>query len=207
MAEANTPTREYETIYVLKPELDDAKIVEIEERLREVVLQGGGKSIKIHNWGKKKLSFEKEKVQKGIYVHHLYLGTPTVVSEYERVLKFLDDALLYQTIKLADAADPETRPEEPDVLHLPVRDGGRRDRDQEDRHTKPDDNSAEAEAKPEAKPDDNSAEAEAKPEAKPAEDEAKPAEAEASPAAETETPEKPAAEASTPEAAPVEEDK
>lgn len=133
MTVARTPIREYETIYVLKPELEDAKIVELEERLRGVVEQAGGKSIKIHNWGKKKLSFEKDKVQKGIYVHHLYLGAPTLVAEYERVLKYMDEALLYQTIRLTDDVDPETRPSEPDVLHLPVRDGGRRDRDGDDR--------------------------------------------------------------------------
>jgi len=196
MAEAATPIREYETIYVLKPELEDSKIVEIEERMRGIVEESGGKSIKIHNWGKKKLSFEKDKVQKGIYIHHLYLARPTLVAEYERVLKFLDEALLYQTIKLADAVDPETRPVEQDVLNLPVRDVGKRDRDHDEHHSRP--------PTAAAKPAGEETAAPAETTAAPAETAAAPAEAAAAPAETEAAPAKTEAAPAKTEAAPVE---
>ena len=53
MAEASTIYREYETITVLKPDIDDARIIEVAGRLRELVSEQGGKSIKFSNWGKK----------------------------------------------------------------------------------------------------------------------------------------------------------
>jgi small subunit ribosomal protein S6 len=130
MAEASNYLREYETIYVLKPDLEDNKVIEVAERMRGVVEQGGGKSIKIHNWGKKKLAFEVDKVQKGIYIYHHYLGGPKLVAEYERVLKIMDEAVLYQTIKVAAS----TRAAEPDVLIAPVREPGKRDREHEHDH-------------------------------------------------------------------------
>jgi len=133
MAEASNYLREYETIYVLKPDLEDNKVIEVAERMRGVVEQGGGKSIKIHNWGKKKLAYEIDKVQKGVYIYHHYLGGPKLVAEYERVLKIMDEALIYQTSRLADAVDASTRAAEPDVLIAPVREPGKRDRDHDDR--------------------------------------------------------------------------
>ncbi len=129
MAEARL-YREYETIMVLKPDTEDAKVVEVAERLRSLVQDQGGKSIKFHNWGKKKLAFEVDKQQKGIYVHHLYVAPPVAITEYERILKYLDDALLYQTIRLADVLDLDARAVEEDQLIAPVRESGRRDRDE-----------------------------------------------------------------------------
>jgi small subunit ribosomal protein S6 len=134
MAEASNYLREYETIYVLKPDLEDNKVIEVAERMRGVVEQGGGKSIKIHNWGKKKLAYEVDKVQKGVYIYHHYLGGPKLVAEYERVLKIMDEALIYQTSRLADGVDPTVRAAEPDVLTAPVRDSTKRDRDHEHEH-------------------------------------------------------------------------
>ncbi|MBN2358119.1 MAG: 30S ribosomal protein S6 [Deltaproteobacteria bacterium] len=131
MAEVSNYLREYETIYVLKPDLEDSKVIEVAERMRGVVEQQGGKSIKIHNWGKKKLAYEVDKVQKGVYIYHHYLGGPRLVAEYERVLKIMDEALIYQTARLADAVDANSRAVEPDVLTAPVRDPGKRDRDHE----------------------------------------------------------------------------
>lgn len=124
--------REYETIYVLKPDLEDTKIVEVAEKLRGVVESTGGKSLKIHNWGKKKLAFEVDKIQKGMYIRHHYLGQPQVVPQYERVLKLMDEALLYQTIKLATDVDPESCQAEEDILLPPVREPIRRERFRDD---------------------------------------------------------------------------
>lgn len=129
MPEVSTEFREYETIFVLKPDLEDAKVVEVTDKMRKLVTERGGKSIKFHNWGKKKLSFEVQKQQKGVYVHHQYVATPSLVADYERALKYLDETLLFQTIRLQDAVDIEARAVEQDVLTPPVREPSRRDRD------------------------------------------------------------------------------
>lgn len=129
MVEAATEYREYETILVLKPDLEDTKVVEVVEKLRKLVEDRGGKSVKFHNWGKKKLAFEVQKQQKGVYVHHLYVAAPALVTEYERQLKILDETLLYQTIRVQDGVDIAARAVEQDVLTPPVREPTRRDRD------------------------------------------------------------------------------
>lgn len=152
MAEASTIYREYETITVLKPDIDDARIIEVAGRLRELVSEQGGKSIKFSNWGKKKLTFEVDKIQKGIFIHHLYVAPPKAITEYERSLKFLDDALLYQTIRLKDVSGIDAEQSEEDQLAMPVRENNRRDRDNRDRggHEAKARKDEKVEAKPEA---------------------------------------------------------
>ncbi len=185
MAEASTNYREYETVTVLKPDIDDARIVEVAERLREIVSEQGGKSIKFSNWGKKKLTFEVDKIQKGIFIHHLYVAPPKAIKEYERSLKFLDDALLYQTIRLQDVKDLDAQQSEEDQLAMPVRDNSRRDRDRDARDNRDRgsrDDRSRGPAKVEAKPEVNTEAA-----SKPADEQAAKAEPEATEAVSKET--------------------
>ena len=179
MAEASTNYREYETITVLKPDIDDARIIEVAGRLRELVSEQGGKSIKFSNWGKKKLTFEVDKIQKGIFIHHLYVAPPTAIKEYERSLKFLDDALLYQTVRLKDVAGVDAQQSEEDQLAMPVRDNGRRDRERDNRdhgaHEAKSSSAERHEAKSEAAAEEPKAEPEAsaeKPKVEPEADQA-----------------------------------
>lgn len=140
MAEAQANTvqippyvREYETIYILKPEFEDPQVLEVIEKLRGVVAKEGGKTVKITNWGKKKLAYEVDGNQKGIYVHHLYVGMPKVAAEYDRNLRIMDQVVLHQTVVLNKFVLADQRAVEEDVLIPPVREAKKeRERDDED---------------------------------------------------------------------------
>ncbi|HET6921810.1 MAG TPA: 30S ribosomal protein S6 [Anaeromyxobacteraceae bacterium] len=82
--------REYETIYLLKPETPDDQVEEIKERLRGVVTREGGKVIRFTNQGKRKTAYTVAKQQKALFIHCLYLGKPGLVQEFERNLKMID---------------------------------------------------------------------------------------------------------------------
>ena len=92
--------RLYETIYVLKPEMEDPAVLEVIEKMRALVAREGGKTIKISNWGKKKLAYEVKAANKGVYVHHVYVGAPKVAAEFDRNLRIMDQAILHQTVVL-----------------------------------------------------------------------------------------------------------
>lgn len=109
-----TKLREYETIYLVKPDLTDDVVDRLKERLRGVVHREGGKVIKFSTWGKKKTHFEIAKQSRAIYVHMLYLGPAKIVAEIERNLRMIDDVVRYQTIKIAEESDA-ARPVEQDV--------------------------------------------------------------------------------------------
>ena len=115
MAETKNLVREYETIYLLKAETPDEQVDEIKERLRGVVSREGGKVIRFTNQGKRKTAFPVGKNPKALYMHCLYLGKPGLVTELERNLKMLDVVTKFQSVKIADDVDFDSRQVEPDV--------------------------------------------------------------------------------------------
>ncbi|AKF82786.1 30S ribosomal protein S6 [Myxococcus sp. MISCRS1] len=102
--------REYETIFLVKPDLTDDNVDKLKERVRGIVDREGGKVLRFTVWGKKKTLFPVAKQPRAIYVHASYLGGSKLVAEIERNLKNLDEVTRYISVKKADEVDPDTRP-------------------------------------------------------------------------------------------------
>jgi len=108
-AQAKKHLREYETLFLLKPDLTDDNVDKIKDRVRGIVDREGGKMIRFTIWGKKKLSYPIEKQTRAIYVHAHYLGGAALVAEIERNLRIVDEVSRYISTRLADDVDPDTR--------------------------------------------------------------------------------------------------
>lgn len=113
--------RLYETIYVLKPEFEDPQVLEVIEKMRALVARESGKTIKISNWGKKKLAYEVKACAKGVYVHHVYVGAPKVSAEYDRNLRIMDQVILHQTVVVDRQVLADKVPVMEDSLVPPVK--------------------------------------------------------------------------------------
>ncbi len=112
--------REYETIYVIKPDVEDTAAIAFITKMKGIVEREGGKHLKITNWGRRKLAWERQKQQKGMFVHHRYLGKPGIVAEYERTLAIEETIMLRQTVLIDPSVDPASKEAEEDVLQPPV---------------------------------------------------------------------------------------
>ena len=106
--------REYETIYILRPNTPNEGVAEVNTRIKGVIEGMGGKIIKVDNWGKRRLAYEVAKERKGIYLYWLYLAQPGVVEECERNLRMLDNVVRYLTTKVDENIDVSARPSEID---------------------------------------------------------------------------------------------
>ncbi len=102
--------REYETIFLVKPDLTDDNVDKLKDRVRGIVSREGGKVIRFTVWGKKKTLYPIAKQPRAIYVHANYLGDTRMVAEVERNLRNFDEVTRYLSVKLADEVDPESRP-------------------------------------------------------------------------------------------------
>ncbi|MFL5353021.1 30S ribosomal protein S6 [Archangium sp.] len=102
--------REYETIFLVKPDLTDDNVDKLKERVRGIVSREGGKVIRFTVWGKKKTLYPIAKQPRAIYVHANFLGDTKLVAEIERNLRNYDEVTRYLSVKLADEVDPESRP-------------------------------------------------------------------------------------------------
>jgi len=107
--------REYETIFLVKPDLTDEGVDRVKDRVRGIVNREGGKLIRFTVWGKKKTMFPVSKQPRAIYVHASYLGGHGLVAEVERNLRNLDEVTRWLSVKVADDVDPESRPVQEDV--------------------------------------------------------------------------------------------
>ena len=102
--------REYETIFLVKPDLTDDNVDKLKERVRGIVNREGGKVLRFTVWGKKKTLYPIAKQPRAIYIHAHYLGGTKMVAEVERNLRNFDEVTRYLSTKLADEVDPESRP-------------------------------------------------------------------------------------------------
>jgi len=115
-SQRDTPNsaREYETIYVLRPNTPNEGVAEVNAKVKSVIEQMGGTILKVDNWGKRRLAYEVAKERKGIYLYWQYLGHPGLVEETERNLRMLDNVLRFLTINVDENVDVSARPTEID---------------------------------------------------------------------------------------------
>ena len=99
--------REYETIYILKPDIDADSAEKVGARIADVVGRESGRLTKVEMWGRRRLAYDIGKQRRGVYVYLKYLGTGKVVSEVERNLRLADGVIKYQTVLLRTDAEVE----------------------------------------------------------------------------------------------------
>ena len=90
--------REYETIYILRPDIDADTAERIGARVADVVSRESGRLTKVESWGRRRLAYDIGKQRRGVYMYLKYLGGGKVVSEVERNLRLSDGVLKYQTV-------------------------------------------------------------------------------------------------------------
>lgn len=90
--------REYETIYVLRADIDADNAEKIGTRLVDVVARENGRLTKVESWGRRRLAYDIGKQRRGVYIYLKYLGGGKVVSEIERNLRLFDGVIKYQTV-------------------------------------------------------------------------------------------------------------
>jgi small subunit ribosomal protein S6 len=106
-ATAPNRAREYETIYILKPDIDAESAERVGSRLAEVVGRESGQLTKVETWGRRKLAYAIAKHRRGVYVYLKYLGSGRAVSEVERNLRLFDGVLKYQTVLVRSDVEAE----------------------------------------------------------------------------------------------------
>jgi small subunit ribosomal protein S6 len=104
--------REYETIYILRPDATTDAIGQVNQKIRGIIETGGGRLLKVDNWGKRKLAYEVKKQLKGIYLFFSYLGTAGLVEEVERNLRLTDTVIRYYSVKIAENVEAAGRTSE-----------------------------------------------------------------------------------------------
>ncbi len=111
-------SREYETIYILRADVDAEAAERVQARVGDAVEREHGKLVKVETWGRRKLAYPLKKHRRGVYVYLRYVGAGGLVAEVERNLKLQDAVVKYMTVQTADDVDLEALQIDPEETKL-----------------------------------------------------------------------------------------
>jgi small subunit ribosomal protein S6 len=119
-AAAKVRLREYEVVYVLAPNADNAEAERVNAKVTEVVGGFGGKLLKLDNWGRRKLAYPIKRNSRGIFVYVKFVSKPGVIAEIERNLRIADSVLRFQSTLTNPVVEGEVAVDPEDVKFTPV---------------------------------------------------------------------------------------
>jgi small subunit ribosomal protein S6 len=95
--------REYETTFIVQPEISDEGAKELLTRIDGLLERSGAVRLLHDDQGKRRLAYDIKKFQKGRYVTSYYLSDGSAVAAVERALRLEESVLRFLTVM----ADPE----------------------------------------------------------------------------------------------------
>ncbi|TDJ51205.1 MAG: 30S ribosomal protein S6 [Nitrospina sp.] len=94
--------RNYQTILILKPDLDEPNVDQSLEKISALIQKHGGEVLKIERWGKKRLAYKVKKSKFGYYLNIYHSGETSRMSELEKDFQLYDLVIKYLIIRLSD---------------------------------------------------------------------------------------------------------
>jgi small subunit ribosomal protein S6 len=105
--------REYETTFIVQPEISDEGCQDLLVRIDGILEREGATRLLHEDQGKRKLAYEIRKFQKGRYVTTHYLDEGKAVAPLERTLRLEESVLRFLTVQVTDrVVDIEARKQE-----------------------------------------------------------------------------------------------
>ncbi|MCP5068743.1 MAG: 30S ribosomal protein S6, partial [bacterium] len=95
--------REYETTFIVQPEITDEGCTELLGRVDAVLEREGASRLLHDDQGKRRLAYEIRKFQKGRYVTTYFLDEGKAVAPLERVLRLDESVLRFLTVQRTDS--------------------------------------------------------------------------------------------------------
>jgi len=90
---------QYEIAVLYHPDLE-VDLSKAEEKVKKIFTDNGAKSIKVDNWGKKKLAYTIKKNEHAIYVFYTLDLPPESVQKIEGMLNITDEIIRFLIVKV-----------------------------------------------------------------------------------------------------------
>jgi len=103
--------REYESIFVLNPDVSDAQVDVEVDKIREFVTSKKGEVTEVQKWGRRKLAYEIGKNREGNYTLIRFQSDSMVPQELERRYRLNENMIRFLTVLYEKPSVPEERPE------------------------------------------------------------------------------------------------
>jgi small subunit ribosomal protein S6 len=94
--------RQYETMYILKPDVEAEQTTELVQKYQTFVTEKGGAIDQLQEIGKRRMAYEIERYREGFYVLMQYSADTDFTRELERMMRIEDKVLRYLTVRLGE---------------------------------------------------------------------------------------------------------
>ncbi len=94
--------RSYQSVLILKPDIDEPRIDEALEKIGEFIKSNGGACLKVEKWGKKRLAYRVKKNRFGIYLNIYHTLEAAQVADLENKYKLYDLVIKYMVVRLEE---------------------------------------------------------------------------------------------------------
>ena len=101
--------REYEIMFILPAEADEALVGTAVDRITKVVSTSGGEVGKIDRWGRRRFAYEIAHQTEGYYVVVRFTAEPTTAAELERTLNLADEIVRHKVLVVPEKEDRRNR--------------------------------------------------------------------------------------------------
>lgn len=92
--------RDYEVMYIIRPDLEEEAQKELIERFNKVLTDNNATVEKVDEIGSRRLAYEIENYRDGYYVVVNFKGDEEAVNEFDRQAKFSDDIIRHMVVRL-----------------------------------------------------------------------------------------------------------
>ena len=94
--------RSYESVLILKPDIDEPRADGALEKIGEFIKSNGGACLKIEKWGKKRLAYRIRKNRFGIYLNIYHTLDSAKVAALESKYRLFDLIIKFMVLRLTD---------------------------------------------------------------------------------------------------------
>lgn len=91
--------RAYEIMVIARPELDDAALQALSEKITGLITDNGGVVESTDAWKKQRLAYEIKDLREGYYSVINFKGEPRTADELSRVLKITDEVVRFLIVR------------------------------------------------------------------------------------------------------------
>ncbi|SFR87701.1 small subunit ribosomal protein S6 [Microbacterium sp. cf046] len=96
-------THQYELMVILSPEIDERQVAPNLDKFLKVITNDGGSIDKVDIWGKRRLAYEIQKKNEGIYAVVAFTATSAATQELDRQLKLSETVMRTKVLRAEEA--------------------------------------------------------------------------------------------------------
>jgi len=96
-------THQYELMVILTPEIDERQVAPTLDKFLKVITNDGGSIENVDIWGKRRLAYEIQKKNEGIYAVVNFTATSAATQELDRQLKLNEQIMRTKVLRAEEA--------------------------------------------------------------------------------------------------------